>query len=273
MSQEDNNITEQDDMVINQNLESPLPEHEEEVLENGRSVRRRGIFLLPNLLTTCGLLSGFYAILASMGGRFELAAIAIFVAMVFDGLDGRVARMTNTQSAFGVEYDSLADMVSFGVAPAIVSFSWALHHLGKVGWAVAFIYVSCAALRLARFNTQVGSIDKRFFIGLASPAAAALVAGMIWAGDDTGVEVDMMVAVFAAIITGSAGILMVLNVPYYSFKGLNLGGRVPFVMILLVILLFVIITTDPPKMLLIIGLAYACSGPIMFAWRKMKVKD
>jgi len=272
MSQEETNNTEHDD-VMDQDPDSPLPEYEEEVVENGRNVRRRGIYLLPNILTTCGLLSGFYAILASMSGNFELAAIAIFIAMIFDGLDGRVARITNTQSAFGVEYDSLADMVSFGVAPAIVAFSWALHSLGKFGWAIAFIYVSCAALRLARFNTQVGSADKRFFTGLASPAAAALIAGMIWAGHDSAVEVSTTVAVFAAIITGAAGILMVLNVPYYSFKGLDFKGRVPFVMILLVILVFVVILTDPPKMLLIMGLVYAFSGPVMFALRKTKTKN
>lgn len=145
-------------------------------------VRRRGIYLLPNLLTTGAMFGGFYAILAAMNGRFEHAAIAIFVAMFFDGLDGQVARLTNTQSAFGVQYDSLSDMVSFGVAPAVVAFSWMLHSLGKVGWAAAFIYASCAALRLARFNTQVNIVDKRFFVGLASPAAAALVAGLVWNG-------------------------------------------------------------------------------------------
>ncbi|MGS2723853.1 CDP-diacylglycerol--serine O-phosphatidyltransferase [Porticoccus sp. GXU_MW_L64] len=253
-----------------QELEQALPiqEHEEEETVDGRPVRRRGIYLLPNLLTTGALFSGFYAILAGMNGHFEVAAIAIFVAMVFDGLDGRVARLTNTQSAFGVQYDSLSDMVSFGVAPAVVSFSWGLNELGKLGWAVAFIYVSCAALRLARFNTQVGTVDSRFFIGLASPAAAALVAAMVWAGHDT--EIGVGLALVAAVITGVAGILMVLNVRYHSFKGLDLRGRVPFVMILVAVFVFVVVSIDPPKMLLLLGLVYAASGPVAQIVRRLR---
>ena len=213
------------EQYLPQDLEQALPiqEHEEEETVNGQPVRRRGIFLLPNLLTTSALFSGFYAVMASMNGHFEAAAIAVFVAMVFDGLDGRVARLTNTQSAFGVQYDSLSDMVSFGVAPAVVAYSWGLHQLGKLGWAVAFVYVSCAALRLARFNTQAGSVDSRYFIGLASPAAAALVSAMVWAGHDT--EIGVGLALVAAMITAMAGILMVLSVKYHSFKGLDLRGR------------------------------------------------
>lgn len=260
----------QESVEQDQDVEPALPiqEHEEEETVNGRPVRRKGIFLLPNLLTTGALFSGFYAILAGMNGHFEVAAIAIFVAMVFDGLDGRVARLTNTQSAFGVEYDSLSDMVSFGVAPAVVSFSWGLSQLGKVGWAVAFIYVSCAALRLARFNTQVGTVDSRYFIGLASPPAAALVAAMVWAGHDT--EIGVGLALIAAIITAMAGLLMVLNVRYHSFKGLDLRGRVPFVMILVAVLVFVVVSIDPPKVLLLMGIAYAASGPVAHVVRRLR---
>jgi CDP-diacylglycerol--serine O-phosphatidyltransferase len=175
--------------------------------------KRRGIYLLPNLLTTAGLFSGFFAIVSSMNGRFEAAAVAIFVAMIFDGLDGRVARMTNTQSEFGAEYDSMADMVSFGVAPALVAYNWGLTGLGKIGWLAAFIYVAGAALRLARFNTQIGTADNRYFQGLASPAAAALVAGLIWVG----VEYDINgqdYGIIVALVTGVAGLLMVSKFKY-----------------------------------------------------------
>ncbi|TNE80036.1 MAG: CDP-diacylglycerol--serine O-phosphatidyltransferase, partial [Gammaproteobacteria bacterium] len=189
--------------------------------------RHKGIYLLPNLFTTGALFAGFYAILAGMDGKFEAAAIAIFVAMIFDGLDGRVARMTHTSSEFGVQYDSLSDMVSFGVAPAVVAFSWMLNELGRIGWAAAFIYASCAALRLARFNTQVDVVDKRYFIGIASPTAAALVAGLVWSGYDA--EPTSRLAALAALITALSGLLMVSNLRYPSFKGLDLKGKVPFV--------------------------------------------
>ncbi|MGK2915396.1 MAG: CDP-diacylglycerol--serine O-phosphatidyltransferase, partial [Porticoccaceae bacterium] len=189
--------------------------------------RRKGIYLLPNLLTTGALFAGFYAVLAAMDGKFEAAAVAIFVAMVFDGLDGQVARMTNTQSAFGVQYDSLSDMVSFGVAPAVVAFSWMLSTLGKLGWAAAFIYASCAALRLARFNTQANVVDSRYFIGLASPAAAALVASMVWTWHDA--DPSRGFAFLVALVTATAGILMVANLRYRSLKGIDFKGRVPFV--------------------------------------------
>ena len=191
--------------------------------------KRKGIYLLPNLLTTAGLFSGFFAVVSSMTGRFEAAAVAIFVAMVFDGLDGRVARMTNTQSDFGAEYDSMADMVSFGMAPALVAYNWGLTELGKFGWLAAFVYVAGAALRLARFNTQVGIADKRFFQGLASPAAAAVVAGLVWVGveyDAVGTDYGIVVA----LVTGFAGLLMVSNFKYNSFKELNWHGKVPFVL-------------------------------------------
>jgi CDP-diacylglycerol---serine O-phosphatidyltransferase len=223
--------------------------------------KRRGIYLLPNLLTTAGLFSGFYAIVASMNGRFEAAAVAIFVAMIFDGLDGRVARMTNTQSAFGAEYDSMADMVSFGMAPALVAYNWGLTDLGKIGWLAAFIYVSGAALRLARFNTQLGTADKRYFQGLASPAAAALVAGLVWVGVEYQADGNSY-GVIVALITGLAGLLMVSNFKYNSFKELNLHGKVPFVALLIVMLVFVVVATEPALVLFIVFVLYALAGPI-----------
>ncbi|NOX75829.1 MAG: CDP-diacylglycerol--serine O-phosphatidyltransferase [Gammaproteobacteria bacterium] len=223
---------------------------------------RRGIYLLPNLFTTGCLFAGFYAIVAAMGGRFESAAIAIFIAMIMDGLDGRVARLTNTQSAFGAEYDSLADMVSFGLAPALVVYVWALSDLGKLGWLGAFVYTAGTALRLARFNTQVGSADKRYFQGLASPAAAAVVAGLVWVGHDYQVE-GLGISVFAFVVTVCAGLLMVSNVRYRSFKDLDLKGKVPFVTILAVVLVFVLVSIDPPQVLLLVFASYAVSGPVV----------
>jgi CDP-diacylglycerol--serine O-phosphatidyltransferase len=223
--------------------------------------KRKGIYLLPNLLTTAGLFSGFYAVVMSMNNHFESAAIAIFIAMIFDGLDGRVARITNTQSNFGAEYDSMADMVSFGMAPALVAYNYGLTELGKVGWLAAFIYVAGAALRLARFNTQVGIADKRFFQGLASPAAAALVAGMVWVGVDydiNGNEIGLIVA----LVTGLSGILMVSNFKYNSFKEVDWHGKVPFVAILVVLLIFVIVSTAPSLVLFIVFVLYALAGPI-----------
>lgn len=242
----------------------PVDEHVEEVSENGRKVRRRGVYLLPNLFTTAALFSGFYAIIAGLNGDFENAAVAIFVAMILDGLDGRVARLTNTSSAFGVQYDSLSDLVSFGLAPALVMFSWALAPLNKFGWAVAFAYAACTALRLARFNTQVDVVDKKYFIGLASPSAAALVAGTVWVGFD--VEVGLFLSVLAALVTLVAALLMVSNIRYKSFKGIDFKGRVPFVAILAVVILFVIIASNPPAMLLILATLYAISGPAQWLW-------
>lgn len=223
--------------------------------------RHRGIYLLPNLFTTGCLFSGFYAIVAAMNGRFEAAAIAIFIAMILDGLDGRVARMTNTQSAFGAEYDSLADMVSFGLAPALVVYVWALSDLGKLGWLGAFVYTAGTALRLARFNTQVGSADKRYFQGLASPAAAAVVAGMVWVGHDYQAE-GVAISIFATALTVCMGLLMVSNVRYRSFKDLDLKGKVPFVAILAVVLVFVLVSLDPPQVLFAGFAVYAFSGPV-----------
>ncbi|RDV29402.1 CDP-diacylglycerol--serine O-phosphatidyltransferase [Alteromonas aestuariivivens] len=223
--------------------------------------KRKGIYLLPNLLTTAGLFSGFYAVVSSMNGHFEAAAVAVFVAMVFDGLDGRVARITNTQSAFGAEYDSMADMVSFGMAPALVAYNWGLSELGKLGWLAAFIYVAGAALRLARFNTQVGIADKRFFQGLASPAAAAVVSGLVWVGVEYGMNGNDY-GVIVAFVTTAAGLLMVSNFKYNSFKEVNWNGKVPFVALLIIMLIFVVVATEPALVLFLVFVLYALAGPI-----------
>ncbi len=239
----------------------PVDEHVEEGQDHeGRRVRHRGIYLLPNLFTTANLFAGFYSIVSAMNGTLYVAAAAVFIAMVLDSLDGRVARLTNTQSAFGAEYDSLSDMVAFGIAPALLAFEWALGSLGKVGWMVAFIYVAGAALRLARFNTQIGKTDRRYFIGLASPAAAGVVAGTVWAFSDFGIQGSNM-AFVVALLVAVAGMLMVSNIKYYSFKDLDMKGRVPFVAILLVVLIFAVVFSDPPRVLLLIFMGYAASGP------------
>ncbi len=254
-------------------LDMLIDEHEEEVSENGKTVRRRGIFLLPNLITTAGLFCGFYAIVASMRGDFESAAIAIFFAAIFDGLDGRVARLTNTSSKFGQEYDSLADMVSFGVAPALVMYSWGLSDLGKVGWSAAFVYVACAALRLARFNTQIDTADKNYFTGLASPAAAAVIASTVWVCQDlgwVGVNLPHEVSVIVSLLTAITGILMMANFPYYSFKGIDLHGRVPFFVMILIVLVIGLVTLDPPRILLAAFVIYAASGPVTFLLKLRK---
>lgn len=223
------------------------------------SIRRRGIYLLPNLFTTAALFAGFYAIVQSMNNKFEFAAVAIFIAMVLDGLDGRVARMTHTQSEFGAEYDSLSDMVSFGVAPSLLMYEWAFRDMGKWGWFAAFIYCVCAALRLARFNTNIDVVDKKFFQGLPSPAAAALVAGFVWVLGDygfSGVEVRW----YAAALTVFAGLSMVSNLRFYSFKDFNLRKSVPFIVIFLFAMFFVVISSYPPGVLFLLFLVYAMSG-------------
>ena len=222
--------------------------------------RPRGIYLLPNLFTTAALFAGFYAILAANADRFEAAALGIFAAMILDGFDGRVARMTNTQTEFGAEYDSLSDMVAFGVAPALVAYEWALGGLGKLGWLAAFVYTACAALRLARFNTQIGIADKRYFQGLASPAAAAIIAGSIWIGHDNGIA-GSDVSLIVAVLTAGAGLLMVSNFRYHSFKVLDLHGRVPFMVMVVVMLGFALVVLDPPIVLFLLFLGYALSGP------------
>nr|WP_315214522.1 CDP-diacylglycerol--serine O-phosphatidyltransferase [uncultured Duganella sp.] len=233
--------------------------------------RHRGIYLLPNAFTTAALFCGFYAIVMAMNQKFEHSAWAIFIAMVLDGLDGRVARLTNTQSEFGAQYDSLSDMVSFGAAPALVIYEWSLRGLGKVGWIAAFVYCAGAALRLARFNTNIEVVDKRFFQGLPSPSAAALVAGFILLMVDqevSGLELRWIscgVAMFA-------GLSMVTNVPFYSFKDVNFRKSVPFIAVFLIALVFALVSIDPPKVLFPIFIAYGLSGYAVLVWRLAKGK-
>ena len=252
-------------------------------------MRRKGIYVLPNLFTLAALFGGFYAIVMAMNGRFDLATTGIFAAMVLDSLDGRVARMTGTQSAFGEQMDSLSDMVSFGAAPALVAYEWALRPLGRWGWIAAFVYCACAALRLARFNVNTAVVDKRYFQGLPSPAAAALVAGFIWLTSAMLVE-QRDVPLFRALvslcgdgvvgrgglgwvmfgITLFSGLTMVTNTPYYSFK--DFGGKrsVPFAVLVLVALLFAVISIEPATMLFLLFFGYALSGYVIYAWRRAK---
>jgi CDP-diacylglycerol---serine O-phosphatidyltransferase len=231
------------------------------------SRRPRGVYLLPNLFTTAALFAGFYAIVGAIQGRFEAASIAVFVAMLLDGLDGRVARLTHTQSDFGAEYDSLSDMVAFGVAPAIVAYEWALHGLGKVGWFAAFIYTAGTALRLARFNTQIGVADKRYFQGLPSPSAAAIVAAGVWIGADRGIE-GASVSWLAALVTAMVGLLMVSNFRYHSFKDVDVRGRVSFIAAVVVMLAFAVVFIQPPIILFLGFLTYAVSGPVLTLSRR-----
>ncbi len=233
----------------------------ERIVEGGRAVRQRGIYLLPNLVTIGAMFFGFSAILAAMNGQWERAAIMVFVAGVLDGLDGRIARMTNTQSEFGAQLDSLSDAVAFGLAPAIVMFAWALHTLGKIGYAIAFIYAACAALRLARFNVQMDTADKRYFTGLPSPAAAATVAGMVWVAAEYDVVLQPSIALAAAAVTALAAVLMISSVRFYSFKDLHMG-RVPLYMLVAVVLIIAVVQTSPPTALWGVALVYAASGPM-----------
>ncbi|MCU7836821.1 MAG: CDP-diacylglycerol--serine O-phosphatidyltransferase [gamma proteobacterium symbiont of Taylorina sp.] len=234
--------------------------------------RNRGIYLLPNLFTTGALFGGFFAVISAMNGQFEAAAMAIFIAMILDGLDGRVARMTHTESDFGVEYDSLSDMVSFGVAPALVMYTWSLSSLGKVGWVACFIYVVSAALRLARFNTQVGHADKRYFQGLASPIAAGFVVGFVWLCTENNYS-GIQMSYLSFLLTIGSGILMVSNVKYRSFKDLDLKNKVPFVSILIMVLIFTTIVYQPSFILFAMFALYTLSGPFGYLLRKInKVK-
>ena len=233
------------------------------------TLRKRSIYLLPNLFTTGALFAGFFAIVQAMNNKFEVAAVAIFIAMILDGLDGRVARMTHTQSEFGAEYDSLSDMVSFGVAPALVVYEWALKGLGKWGWFAAFIYCCATALRLARFNTNIDVVDKRYFQGLPSPAAAALVAGFVWLMADYQVSGES-VRWYAAAISVFAGLSMVSNLPFYSFKDFNMRKSVPFLVIFLVAIFFMLISSYPPGVLFGLFFLYALSGFVMWLVRKRK---
>ena len=238
-------------------------------------MRRRGIYVLPNLFTLAALFSGFYAIVMAINGRFELATFGIFSAMVFDSLDGRVARMTNTQSAFGEQMDSLSDMVSFGAAPALISYVWGLKGLGRWGWIAAFVYCACAALRLARFNVNTGVVDKRYFQGLPSPAAAALVSGFIWVVTDYNLHGDgtlwgLSIPWITFAVAMFSGLTMVTNVPFYSFKDFSMKRSVPFVVLVAIALAIAAINIDPPSVLFGIFVAYGLSGYVIYAWRKAK---
>jgi CDP-diacylglycerol--serine O-phosphatidyltransferase len=231
--------------------------------------RRKGIYILPNLFTLAALFGGFYAIVMAINARFDLAAVGIFCAMVLDSLDGRVARMTNTQSAFGEQMDSLSDMVSFGAAPALIAYVWALKGLGRWGWIAAFVYCACGALRLARFNVNTAVVDKRYFQGLPSPAAAALIAGFIWAMTDQGVKgASVAWPMFALALY--AGLSMVTNVPFYSFKDVHMKRSVPFVVIVLIALGIAVINIDPPIVVFGMFVLYGLSGYIIYLWRKAK---
>ena len=239
--------------------------------------RRKGIYILPNLFTLAALFGGFYAVVMAMNGRFDLAATGVFCAMVLDSLDGRVARMTNTQSAFGEQMDSLSDMVSFGAAPALIAYEWALKGLGRWGWIAAFVYCACAALRLARFNVNTGVVDKRFFQGLPSPAAAALVAGFIWLVTEVGVRGEDLLWLSWTQVTWVmfgftlyAGLTMVTNVPFYSFKDVQMKKSVPFVVIVLIALVIAIINIHPPTVLFGVFVIYGLSGYVVYFWRKAK---
>jgi CDP-diacylglycerol--serine O-phosphatidyltransferase len=260
MNPESDSKDQANDQAINVDQILPVDEHEEEVQEGNKRVRRRGVYLLPNLFTTGALFAGFYAIIAATQGFFESASIALFVAMFLDGLDGRVARLTNTSSEFGVQYDSMSDLVSFGVAPALLMYNWSLVYLDKFGYAVAFVFVACAALRLARFNAQVNLVDKRYFIGLASPTAAAVLAAMVWVGHDMPLSTGFA-AVTAGVTLGVA-LLMVSNVKYQSLKSIDMKGRVPFVFILALVMIFTIVAINPPKVLLTMAAIYVASGPV-----------
>ena len=240
--------------------------------------RRKGIYILPNLFTLAALFGGFYAIVMAMNGRFDMAAVGVFCAMVLDSLDGRVARMTNTQSAFGEQMDSLSDMVSFGAAPALIAYMWALQGLGRWGWIAAFVYCACAALRLARFNVNTGVVDKRYFQGLPSPAAAALVMGFIWLLTEAGVRPGQgsvalnwtQVTWLTFGFTLYAGLTMVTNVPFYSFKDLHMKRSVPFATIVLIALGIAIVNIHPPTVLFGVFVLYGLSGYVVYAWRKAK---
>ncbi len=237
--------------------------------------RRRGIYILPNAFTTAALFFGFFAIVQAMNLKFSSAGIAIFVAMVLDSLDGRVARLTNTQSDFGAEYDSLSDMVAFGVAPGLVVYQWALLSLGRWGWFAAFVYVAGAALRLARFNTNIEVVDKNFFQGLPSPASAAIVAGFVWVMDDLGYHGDdSLVITWAAwFVTLYAGLSMVSNSPFYSFKGVNFKKRMPFVAAFVLVLILVLVSTNPPQWLFGLFILYGLSGHTLWLYRQLKRKN
>ena len=234
----------------------------------GDRLRRRGVYLLPNMITTGAMFAGFYAIVAGMTGNFVAAGLAIFSALILDTLDGRVARWTRSESEFGAEYDSLSDMVAFGVAPALVAFSWALSSLGQFGWVVAFIYMACAGLRLARFNTKG---DSSTFTGLASPSAAAIIASTVWIWSaNTQGDASLFAAIVLAVATTVVGLLMVSQFTYFSPKTLDLKGRVPFLALVAVVLVFAVVLADPPLVLLVCFTVYALSGPSTYVWQRVR---
>ena len=250
--------------------------NEERQSAGSQPSRRRGIYLLPNLLTTGGLFAGFYSIIAAIDGNFVYAAVAIFIAMALDGADGRIARMTSTSSEFGKEFDSLADMVSFGLAPAIVTYQWGVERLseygavwGRLGWLAAFLYVAAAAFRLARFNSNVNWTDRRFFQGLPSPAAAACIAAMVLVSTVYGI--DGLVALVAGItITAMLGVLMVSRFSYQSFKDIKPGQKVRYTRLLFIPLVIIVIAIEPPTVLFVLFIVYAASGPATWAWRRSR---
>ncbi len=248
---------------------NPVDVADKSVPTKEQTTKRRGIYLLPNSLTTGALFAGFYAVIAAMNGQFEGASLAIFIAMILDGLDGRVARMTNTQSDFGAEYDSLSDMISFGIAPALIMYTWSLSTLGKIGWIASFIYVVGAALRLARFNTQIGHADKRYFQGLASPASAGFLVGFVWLCTENNIAGSSL-SYLVLFFTAGAGLLMVSTIKYRSFKDLDLKNKVPFVTILIMVLIFVSIVYHPPFILFTIFALYSFSGLFGHMIRKIK---
>ena len=255
--------------------EAPHLQDDEPSLTVEARPRRKGLYVLPNAITLAALFSGFYAIVMAINGRFELSCIAVFCAALLDSLDGRVARMTNSQSAFGEQMDSLSDMVSFGAAPALIVYIWALKDLGKAGWIPAFVYISGAALRLARFNVNIGVVDKRVFQGLPSPAAAAIVIGLIWVVDDAGfkgVSQIPALAYTAFAVTLFAGLSMVTNAPFYSFKVVGSRRTVPFIVIVAIALGIALVALDPPKVLFAIFCVYGLSGYAIYGWRRMKGK-
>jgi CDP-diacylglycerol--serine O-phosphatidyltransferase len=237
--------------------------------ENAPRKLRKGVYILPNLFTLGALFGGFYAVVMAINGRFDLAASGVFAAMILDSLDGRVARLTNTQSAFGEQMDSLSDMVSFGAAPALIAYMWTLKGLGRWGWIAAFVYCACAALRLARFNVNTAVVDKRYFQGLPSPAAAALVTGFIWVATDLGLSAATL-AWPMFVVALYAGLTMVTNVPFYSFKDLHVRRSVPFAAIVLIAIFIAVVNIDPPTVLFSLFIAYGLSGYVVYAWRKSK---
>ncbi len=257
--------------------QSTVPHDDDEDAEVLTPVRprRKGIYILPNLFTLAALFGGFYAIVMAMHGRFEQSVYGVFCAMVLDSLDGRVASMTNTQSTFGEQMDSLSDMVSFGAAPALIMYEWALQGLGKWGWFAAFVYCAWAALRLARFNTNIAVVDKRFFQGVPSPAAAALVMGLIWAMEDAGYHAPASspgLAWLAFGFTLYAGLTMVTNAPFYSFKDISFKRSVPFVSVVAIALGIALINIDPPRVLFGLFCVYGLSGYVVYAYKRMKGK-